>query len=122
MKQSGEIHVFRDLCVVEAHGDVPRVKRGPVTVVPYFLEHGILLVHDRSCAGGDKYGLQVVELADGKLKDGGIRQGFIITRVNRTPIRSEDDLKRVLSISSGGVLIEGVYPNGTVGYYAIGVD
>ncbi len=37
-------------------------------------------------------------------------------------VRSEDDLKRVLSISSGGVLIEGVYPNGTVGYYAIGVD
>ena len=71
---------------------------------------------------GIDYGLQVVELADGKLKDGGIRQGFIITRVNRTPIRSEDDLKRVLSISSGGVLIEGVYPNGTVGYYAIGVD
>ncbi|QKG79572.1 Do family serine endopeptidase [Tenuifilum thalassicum] len=71
---------------------------------------------------GINYGIQVVELKDGKLKDGGIKKGYIITRMNRTPIRSVDDLKRVLSISSGGVLIEGIYPNGVVAYYAIGVD
>jgi len=59
---------------------------------------------------GINYGIQVVELYDGKLKDGGIKKGYIITRMNRTPIHSIDDLKRVLSISSGGILIEGVYP------------
>ena len=71
---------------------------------------------------GINYGLQIVELQDGKLKEGGIKKGYIITRMNRTPIRNIDDLKRVLSISSGGVLIEGVYPNGVVAYYAIGVN
>jgi len=71
---------------------------------------------------GINYGLQIVELRDGKLKEGGIKKGYIITRMNRTPIRNIDDLKRVLSISSGGVLIEGVYPNGVVAYYAIGVN
>ncbi len=71
---------------------------------------------------GINYGIQVVELYDGKLKDGGIKKGYIITRMNRTPIHSIDDLKRVLSISSGGILIEGVLPNGVVAYYAIGVN
>lgn len=71
---------------------------------------------------GINYGLQIVELRDGKLKEGGIKKGYIITRMNRTPIRNIEDLKRVLSISSGGVLIEGVYPNGVVAYYAIGVN
>lgn len=71
---------------------------------------------------GINYGLQIVDLQDGKLKEGGIKKGYIITRMNRTPIRNIDDLKRVLSISSGGVLIEGVYPNGVVAYYAIGVN
>ncbi len=71
---------------------------------------------------GIRYGLQIVDIRDGKLKEGGIKKGFIITRMNRTPIRNIDDLKRVLSISSGGVLIEGVYPNGVVAYYAIGVN
>ncbi len=71
---------------------------------------------------GISYGLQIVELRDGKLKEGGIKKGYIITRMNRTPIRTVDDLKRVLSISSGGILIEGIYPNGVVAYYAIGVN
>ena len=70
---------------------------------------------------GIENGVQVKELKDGKLKEGGIKEGFIITKVNRTPIRNIDDLERVLSISSGGVLIEGVYPNGIVAYYAIGM-
>lgn len=71
---------------------------------------------------GIRYGIQIVSLRNGKLKDVGIKKGYIITRVNRTPIRKVEDLKRVLSISSGGVLIEGVYPDGIVAYYAIGVN
>ena len=71
---------------------------------------------------GINYGVQVTNLKDGKLKQGGIKAGYIITKISRTPIKTIDDLKRVIGISSGGVLIEGVYPNGIVAYYAIGVD
>jgi serine protease Do len=71
---------------------------------------------------GIKYGVQVTGLSDGKLRQGGIKEGYIITKINRTPIKTVDDLKRVIGISSGGVLIEGVYPNGIVAYYAIGID
>jgi len=71
---------------------------------------------------GIGYGVQITDLNDGKLKQGGIKEGYIITKINRTPVRTIDDLKRIISISSGGVLIEGVYPNGIVAYYAIGLD
>lgn len=71
---------------------------------------------------GINYGIQVVDLNDGKLKRQGVEEGFIITKINRTPIKTIDDLKRIIGISSGGVLIEGVYPNGLAAYYAIGID
>lgn len=71
---------------------------------------------------GINYGVQITELKDGKLKQGGIREGYIITKINRTPIKKVDDINRIIGISSGGVLIEGVYPNGVVAYYAIGID
>ncbi|HCT31030.1 MAG TPA: deoxyribonuclease HsdR [Bacteroidales bacterium] len=71
---------------------------------------------------GLNYGVQITELHDGKLKQQGVKQGYIITKINRTPIKTIDDIKRIISISSGGVLIEGVYPNGYAAYYAIGID
>ncbi|MDR1347850.1 MAG: Do family serine endopeptidase [Prevotellaceae bacterium] len=68
-------------------------------------------------------GIQVKALTrDGKFKDAGIREGFIIEKVNSVRVSSIDELKEVLSNASGGVLIEGVYPNGTRVYYAIGMD
>jgi S1-C subfamily serine protease len=71
---------------------------------------------------GISYGVQITYLSDGKLQQGGIKEGYIITKINRTPIKTIDDIKRIIGISSGGVLIEGVYPNGLVAYYAIGIN
>lgn len=69
---------------------------------------------------GIDYGIQVTELREGKLRDAGVREGFIITRVDKEPIRTVDDLAEALSNVSGGVLIEGIYPNGLRAYYGIG--
>jgi hypothetical protein len=71
---------------------------------------------------GINYGVQISDLKDGKLKQQGVKEGYIITKINRTPVKTIDDIKRIISISSGGVLIEGIYPNGYVAYYAIGLD
>lgn len=70
---------------------------------------------------GIDYGMQIVELQRGKLMDKGIREGFIITEIDKTPIRSANDINNLLSDKRGGVLIEGVYPNGQRNYYAIGM-
>jgi Do/DeqQ family serine protease len=66
-------------------------------------------------------GIQVVKVREGKLKQGGVREGFIITRVNRNPVNSVTDLAKTIDNISGAILVEGVYPNGTVAYYAIGM-
>ena len=66
-------------------------------------------------------GVEITALADGKFKQAGIKEGFIITSVNRHPMRSADELKAILSNSKGGIYIEGVYPNGKSAYYAFGI-
>lgn len=67
-------------------------------------------------------GLKIKDLSSGKLKDAGIREGFIITRVNKSPVTSIDDFREILKQSSGGVLIEGIYPNGEKAYYVFGLE
>ena len=66
-------------------------------------------------------GAEITSLADGKFKQAGIKEGFIITSVNRRPIRTAEELNTILSNSKGGIYIEGVYPNGKVAYYAFGI-
>ncbi len=66
-------------------------------------------------------GLQVVDLQNGKLANAGIRPGFIITSIDKKKITSKEELLGTLENKKGGVLIEGVYPNGTKAYYAFGL-
>lgn len=66
-------------------------------------------------------GLQIVGLSNGKLRDAGIREGFIITQIDGQPIKTEDDLASALSNKKGGVLVEGIYPNRTRAYYGFGL-
>jgi len=66
-------------------------------------------------------GVQVIELTDGLLKQQGVKQGYIITQIDRNPVAEVDDVANILSNASGGILIEGIYPNGVVAYYAIGI-
>ncbi len=66
-------------------------------------------------------GLQVKELDNGKFKEAGIEEGFIITKIDKRTIRSTDDLTTALNNAEGqGVLIEGIYPDGEKAYYGLG--
>lgn len=70
-----------------------------------------------------KNGLKVVKIYDGKLsRQTNMREGFIITAVDKTPINKTEDLINALKNKKGGVMIEGIYPNypGTY-YYALGM-
>ncbi|MBN1925300.1 MAG: PDZ domain-containing protein, partial [Prolixibacteraceae bacterium] len=69
-----------------------------------------------------KNGLRITELEKGKLKDAGVKEGFIIVRVNKTPVNSASEFQQVIKHSSGGVLIEGIYLNGEEAYYVFGID
>lgn len=67
-------------------------------------------------------GIKVARLENGKLRDVGIQEGFIITKANRVPIDSSEDLRKVVEMVEEGLFLTGVYPNGQVAYYAINLD
>ncbi|QGY42999.1 Do family serine endopeptidase [Maribellus comscasis] len=69
-----------------------------------------------------KYGIKIKNLNKGKLRDAGLKEGFIITNVNKKPIYEVNDLKREIGNARGGILVEGIYPNGELAYFVFGTD
>lgn len=67
-------------------------------------------------------GIKIKTLKEGKLKDAGLKEGFIITSVNKKPINEVNDFKREIGNARGGILVEGIYPNGEQAYFVFGVD
>lgn len=66
-------------------------------------------------------GVRIARLEPGKLAAASIREGFIITSVDKKKVNGLKDIKDMLENKTGGVLIEGVYPNGVRAYYALGL-
>ncbi|MBR9998070.1 MAG: Do family serine endopeptidase [Cyclobacteriaceae bacterium] len=67
-------------------------------------------------------GVQLNNIGSGKWKDAGIKDGFIITSIDKREIKSINDLMSALANKTGGILIGGVYPDGEEGYYGIKWD
>lgn len=66
-------------------------------------------------------GVKISRLTGGKLRSAGIREGFIITSIDKKEVKNTDDLVFMLKNKKGGVLIEGVYPNGMRAFYGFGI-
>lgn len=64
-------------------------------------------------------GIEVVAVTEGKMKDSGIRKGFVITHVNRESVATVADLAMAVQTAGRGILLEGKYPNGTTYFYAL---
>ncbi|NNM94171.1 MAG: PDZ domain-containing protein, partial [Bacteroidia bacterium] len=61
-------------------------------------------------------GVEVTGLTDGKLSHIGVGKGFIVTKIDHHKVNTPDDVKNIIQNKSGGVLLEGVYPNGMKAY------
>jgi serine protease Do len=70
---------------------------------------------------GISSGVRVTALQPGKFMKVGIKQGFVVTSVNKTPVNSVKDIADILKDVDGGVIIEGVYGDGSKSYYAFGM-
>lgn len=69
------------------------------------------------------YGLEVLKVNAGKMKDAGITKGFIIQKVNDASVSSIEDMQQAVkeaSTSKEPVLyIQGIYPTGRKAYFAV---
>jgi serine protease Do len=69
-------------------------------------------------------GAKVKDISGGKIRmNTDMREGFIITKIDRQTVKSVDDVTNILKDKKGGVMLEGIYetaPN-SVYYYAFGM-
>ncbi|MDR4988114.1 MAG: Do family serine endopeptidase [Bacteroidales bacterium] len=68
-----------------------------------------------------EHGIQVISLTRGALSNAGIRRGFIITHMDNQAVASPADVHEIIRGRTGGILVEGVYPNGQRAYYGVGL-
>jgi Do/DeqQ family serine protease len=71
---------------------------------------------------GIRYGIQVSDVGTGRLKQSGMKDGYIITKVNSVPIKSVEDFKEAVAAVQDGIFVSGIYPNGRVVLYAVNLQ
>ena len=69
------------------------------------------------------YGLEVIKVKGGKMKEAGVPKGFIIQRVNDEPMRSFDDLQNAVKEANNSkdqmLVIRGIFPTGKKGGFVV---
>lgn len=64
-------------------------------------------------------GVQIDKLEEGKWKESGVKEGFIITKVGDEDIKDLDQFQKILDAKTKDFFIMGKYPNGEKEYYRI---
>ena len=69
------------------------------------------------------FGLEVIKVSGGKMKDAGVPKGFIIQRVNDQPMKTFEDLENAVKEASTSkdqmLVIRGIYPTGKKGGFVV---
>jgi len=66
-------------------------------------------------------GVKVSSIMSGKLRNAGITNGFIITKIDKQPVADPEVVAKLFKSKKGGILVEGIYPNGAKGYFGFGL-
>lgn len=66
-----------------------------------------------------EHGIRVKKINEGKWKEAGIKEGFVISFLDRVPVDDVEDFNRMLEYKRGGILIEGYYVAGEKKAYAL---
>lgn len=113
----------------ETKSVVLKNEQGTTKVVKQLGDLDILGANFREITSAQKtqynigYGLEVIKINNGKLKDAGINKNFIIQKVNDSAVKTIDDLQQLVkeaSTSKDPVLyIQGIYPTGKKAYFAV---
>ena len=69
---------------------------------------------------GIKNGVEIISVGQGKLRDAGASEGFVILYVNDQPVSKPEDVVEIANKSRRAVYIEGVTANGKASYFAFG--
>jgi Do/DeqQ family serine protease len=65
------------------------------------------------------FGLRVVKVREGILREARIEEGFVITHADEKPLFQVSDLENLLASSPAKLVLEGMYPNGHKARYEL---
>ena len=66
-------------------------------------------------------GVKISSITSGKLRNAGITDGFIITKIDKQVVTDPEAVVKLFKSKKGGILVEGIYPNGAKGYFGFGL-
>ena len=69
------------------------------------------------------YGIEVTGVTDGKMKEAGVRKGFIILKANGQSVKTVDQLEEIVKQASQStepvLFLNGIFPSGKRAYFAV---
>lgn len=73
------------------------------------------------------HGVAVSAISEGRVKDAGLRDGFIILTVNGMPVRQPEDIEKIYDVLMKSnddkvMYIKGIYPTGKQAFYAVALE
>lgn len=71
---------------------------------------------------GIRNGVKIAKVGSGVLKSKGVSAGFVITKIDKVPMYTTQDVEKALAGKEGAVLIEGVNAEGENEAFAIRID
>ncbi len=118
IRRDGKLKQF-DVVLRNLEGNTEIIKKNDILEV---LGASFEPVSDRDKRSlGIRNGLKVTSVKPGKFMKVGIKEGFVLTSVNKKPVNSVKDIAAILKETEGGVIIEGVDRKGSRSYYAFGM-
>ncbi len=84
--------------------------------VPFKLEGATF--ENFSSGSSQLQGVRITDIQNGKWEDAGIKEGFIITRIDNNNVDNVKSLKTILNNKKGRIIVLGIYPNGGKDYFA----
>jgi serine protease Do len=69
-----------------------------------------------------KNGVKLKKINTGAFKNARVPEGYIITHIDKKPVYTVTEAKRLIEAKKGGVLIEGKNPDGSDGVYGLKLD
>lgn len=76
----------------------------------------------RLAALGVKQGVEVVSAGNGRMRENGVTDGFIILYVNDQPVSSPQDVVNIAKKAKKSIFIQGVTPAGREAYFGFGKE
>ena len=107
----------KTLTLTNREGTTSLIKREIYTSKALGVEFETVSLAERDQLDID-HGIRVLKVKDGFFRRLGIREGFIITAINRKPMKTPKQLAETLENIEGSVRVEGINERGVSGYYS----